>query len=167
MSRTVAVIIAGIIGGTVAALATSWLWTRHTSGAQAPQALSQPAPQRTPEQQRAAALGERDAALLAHSRETTDPAWAGRSAAAFEAVYSAGDHKYRLGTVDCRSSSCLVELFWSSYRDASADSKTILRLSETAIQKGAPNCAFLLFLLPPEDPSLPYATKLIHNACPR
>jgi hypothetical protein len=94
--------------------------------------------------------------LAAHEREGVDPSWASRAQAAYEGDLArlAADARFRLGRVDCRSTSCMAQLSFASFA-AAKDSMQRIVLSRWTL-----NCAKEMNLDPTTDGAAEYATSI-------
>lgn len=92
--------------------------------------------------------------LAAHSRDWRDAGWASAAEASLSKTYSEipGSHKVR--TVDCRTSSCVVEVEWPSFSEATAGYRSLLAAPTE------PNCESKILLRPSGEEGV-YSERLV------
>lgn len=108
---------------------------------------------------RAEHLADHEAAIAKHWASPVDPSWSGKSASSFQKDLGdvASKGKFDVVRVDCRSSSCLGTLEWSSYDDAKRNFENVLVHSYDV------NCAREIFLPEPANAQARYQATAVFD----
>jgi hypothetical protein len=92
--------------------------------------------------------------LAAHEAEPRDPAWAGEAEAtitsSLDSLLSTSNRTWKVDSVDCRTSTCRIDVAWPNYSSASSDFGELLSATY-----GLP-CASEVTLPPPQEPTQEY-----------
>ena len=106
---------------------------------------------------------EADAHVLQHrlqreqsfAKEPVDRVWSTDAARSFRADFGAFEGAvFRVGDVDCRTSTCRVQLTWDSYAAARAQAKKIVQYDY------ATNCMREILTPEPDNPEAPYTASV-------
>jgi hypothetical protein len=89
------------------------------------------------------------------AKEPLDRVWSAGAARSFQSDFGAfEDAAFRVGSVDCRTSTCRVQLTWDSYSAARTQAKKIVQHSY------AKNCMREILTPEPDNPDAPYTASV-------
>jgi hypothetical protein len=117
----------------------------------APSASSRQAPTPLESQQRY------EARLQQHAAEPVDPSWSRSTASLIEAdvLEQAAGMSFRLGRVDCRTTSCTAALEWPSLAEADREYLSLVHFPYRA------NCSRTVVMPPPSDAGGPLRAEML------
>jgi hypothetical protein len=92
-----------------------------------------------------------------HAAEPVDPTWSRSTASLIEAdvLEQAGSMSFRLGRVDCRTTSCTAELEWPSLAEADQEYLSLVHFPYRA------NCSRTVVLPPPSKAGGPLRAEML------
>jgi hypothetical protein len=98
-----------------------------------------------------------EAQLQQHAAEPVDPGWSRPTASLIEAdvLKQAGSMSFRLGRVDCRTTSCTAELEWPSLAEADREYLSLVHFPYRA------NCSRTVILPPPSKAEGPLRASML------
>lgn len=125
--------------------------------ADSPEEASADVPPMSPEEARAFHERTFNEQLSAHSRQQVDSGWAPamRTQLSRELEPLQSTSGFRLGDIDCRSTTCVAQVEWPTYADAMAHYSTLL---QSAFKEP---CSKTIVLPEPADPGVPYSAKTL------
>ncbi|PTL75742.1 hypothetical protein DAT35_52760 [Vitiosangium sp. GDMCC 1.1324] len=116
-----------------------------------------PPPPPSPEEAKQRILQRQRAQLEAHQREPLDFVWAKEAHSSFAADLSSLSREaaFRVRNIDCRTTTCVVNLEWTSYEEASTSYPRLLQHAYGL------DCTRSIVLPEPEDPHVSYQANLL------
>ncbi len=149
-------VLAGAAAGMSAALLVSSAKTPPPLRDAARETSTLPEPG-TPVEARHAVESLLASAAQRHEAEPRDEAWSERARTALDTDLAqlAKERPFAVDAIDCRSRSCIATLTWKSFPEAAATSSSLLH------RRYGLNCARLVMMPEPEDPSRPYTSKVV------
>ncbi|MFY0571310.1 hypothetical protein ACN28E_46805 [Archangium lansingense] len=118
---------------------------------------TRPPPPPSPEEAKQRILQRQRAQLEAHQREPLDFVWAKEAHSSFAADLSSLSREaaFRVRNIDCRTTTCVVNLEWASYEEASASYPRLLQHAYGL------DCTRSIVLPEPEGPNVSYQANLL------
>jgi hypothetical protein len=96
--------------------------------------------------------------LRAHARDWKDPTWAPSAESSLINAYTSVQGSHKVKGVDCRTTSCVIDLEWPSLSDAAGGYQRLLA------EPTEPNCETKILLHPSNGAAgEPYSEKLVLN----